>query len=135
MKNIFLLAFASIIFTTACTPKLAPSSAKDYISTKEAYTQKEIPGLPGGSIQDYLKLELDFGTDEEITIDEVVFRGKSYVLNAAVKTLRLNLAAGSIHKKETSLADNEAMIIYTYKGKNMVLTIRNIEEKPPIYLP
>ena len=135
MKHLLLIPVFFILLCSACSPKIAPSTQKDYISVKEIYTQKEIPGMPDGLIRDYVKMTLEFEIERDVMIDELIFRGKSYVTNSSQKKYKIDINAGSPYAKEVSLKDNEAMLFYTYKGSKQVMTLRNIKTREPLYLP
>ena len=135
MKHLVLIPVFFVLICTGCSPKVVPSAPKPPLIVKEVFTQKEIPGQPDGLIRDYIKMTLEFEVERDFMINELIFRGKSYITNSSQRVYKIDIAAGSPYTKEVSIKDNEAILFYTYKGNNQVMTLRNIETKEPIYLP
>ena len=132
MKSYLFLPLLLLALLLSCKVKKFDTGK---LMLKDAYTQKEIPGQPDAIIRDYLKFDFDLKADQNIQINEVLFRNKSYPINSNRKNLKIDLSRGAIAKKKETLKDNEAMIFYSMDGKSHVLTVRNIVAKPPVYLP
>jgi len=131
-KLLFILTLVSFSSIVGCTPKLYTMD-KDLI-VKEAYTQKEIPGQQGGTIFDYLKVDFEMSSSQNVRMDSVTFRGITSLLDKNSAGLRLRLSAQHAKNKSAD-GSEEATLYFTKEGKAFKKVIKNISKKMPLYLP